>query len=114
MKTLLAFALALTLTVGASAQQIDAGIDVGRAYSIVDGRFVASTVPSLTFLFGPIEATTSTYLNGTRFFEQDSSIKWYQEQGRKRRWSLFLSAANYKWPGGSNTFGQAGIRIRIK
>jgi hypothetical protein len=97
-----------------AAQNIDAGIDVGKAYSIVDGKFVASTAPNITMLWGPLELGTSTYLNGTRFFEQDTHLTWYQRESTVRRWSLFASALHYKWPGGQDFVGEAGLRWRLK
>ncbi len=99
----------------ASAQHLDAGVDVGKAYSIVDGRFVPSTIPSITALFGPVEVSTSTYVYGRRFFEQDTKLTWYQRESTTgRRWSVFASLAHYKWPGGQDINGQAGMRWRVR
>ena len=99
----------------ASAQHVDLGVDAGKAYSIVDGRFVPSTIPSITALFGPVEVSTSTYLYGSRFFEQDSKLTWYQrESATGRRWSVYATVAHYKWPGGQDLNGQAGLRWRLK
>lgn len=97
-----------------SAQHVDLGIDAGKAYSIVDGKFVPSTVPSITVLFGPVEVATSTYLYGRRFFEQDTVISWYQRESTVRKWSIYANASHYKWPGGQDLNGQAGIRWRLR
>jgi len=98
-----------------SAQHVDLGMDAGKAYSIVDGRFVPSTIPSITALFGPVEVSTSTYLYGSRFFEQDSKLTWYQrESATGRRWSVYATVVHYKWPGGQDLNGQAGLRWRLK
>ncbi len=93
---------------------IDLGADVGKAYSIVDGAFVPSTIPSVTVLFGPVELSTSTYLYGRRFYEQDTHFTWYQRESDTRRWSVFATALHYKWPGGQDLNGQAGIRWRLR
>lgn len=93
---------------------IDLGLDAGKAYSIVDGAFVPSVIPGVTLLFGPVEVSTSTYLTGTRFFEQDTSFHWYQRESTTRKWSVFAAALHYKWPGGQDFNGQAGIRWRLR
>ena len=100
----------------AAAQEwhVDLGADAGKAYSIVDGRFVPSTIPSVTLLFGPIEVNTSTYFYGSRFFEQDTRLFWYQRADAARRWSFFAMLAHYKWPGGQDVNGQGGIRWRLR
>lgn len=104
----------LTFSLPAKAQNIDLGVDLGKAYSIVDGRFVASTAPSITALFGPLEVSTATYLNGSRFFEQDTHVTWYQRESTTRRWSLYASVLHYKWPGGQDIVGEGGLRWRLK
>jgi hypothetical protein len=104
------------MAVPASAKDIhlDLGMDVGKAYSIVDGAFVPSSIPSVTVLFGPVELSTSTYFYGQRFYEQDTHFTWYQRESDTRRWSLFAAALHYKWPGGQDFNGQAGIRWRLR
>lgn len=92
---------------------VDLGIDAGKAYSIVDGAFVPSTIPSVTLLFGPFEASMETYLYGKRFFEQDSHLSWYQRESTDRKWSVYASLAHYKWPGGHDFNGAAGLRWRL-
>lgn len=107
--------LMLCVASQAQAQHVDIGIDAGKAYSIVDGRFVPSTIPSITALFGPVELSTSTYLYGSRFFEQDTKLSWYQRESTTgRKWSVYASLAHYKWPGGQDVNGQAGMRWRLK
>lgn len=96
------------------AQHVDLGLDAGKAYSIVDGGFVPSVVPSVTALFGPIEVRTSTYFYGRRFFEQDTHVTWYQRESDTRRWSVFGTVAHYKWPNGHSFNGQAGLRWRLR
>ncbi len=110
------FSLVLLLVVSSnvSAQHIDIGVDAGKAYSIVDGRFVPSTIPSITALFGPVEVSTSTYLYGSRFFEQDTHVSWYQRENADRRWSVYATLVHYKWPGGQDINGQAGLRYRLR
>jgi hypothetical protein len=114
MKILLTILLLLLSATEALAQHIDFGIDAGKAYSIVDGRFVPSTIPSLTVLFGPVELSTSTYLYGGRFFEQDTWLKWYQREDAKRKWSVYGALGHYGWPGGHSVNGQAGLRWRLR
>lgn len=115
MRIMTALIVFLAMVSGASAQHIDLGMDAGKAYSIVDGRFVPSTIPSITALFGPVELSTSTYLYGSRFFEQDTKLSWYQRESTNgRKWSVFASLAHYKWPGGQDVNGQAGMRWRLK
>ncbi len=115
MRTLLAtLAILFGFAAGACAQHVDAGIDITKAFSIIDGRFVYATVPSVTFLQGPFEVNTSSYFSGTRFFEQDTRLTMYQRENAKRRWSLFASVAHFKWPGGQDINGQAGLRWRLR
>ena len=108
------FCTQLFTSVNAFAQHIDLGFDAGKAYSIVDGAFVPSTVPSVTLLFGPVELSTSSYFYGRRFFEQDTKLTWYQRADAARRWSLFGTLAHYQWPNGRDINGQAGLRWRLK
>ena len=60
------------------------------------------------------EVNTSSYFSGTRFFEQDTRLTMYQRENATRRWSLFASVAHYKWPGGQDINGQAGLRWRLQ
>lgn len=110
----IAYALCVTSASATTDWHVDLGADVGKAYSIVDGAFVPSTVPSVTLLFGPLTLDTSTYLYGGRFFEQDSSLNWYQRESDTRKWSFYGSLAHYKWPGGQDFNGQVGIRWRLR
>ena len=112
--TVAVFIITTMLATPARAQNIDLGVDLGKAFSIVDGRFVLSTIPSITFMAGPFELSTSTYLEGSRFFEQDTHLSWYQRASTTRRWSLFASLSHYKWPGGSDLNGQGGLRWRLR
>jgi hypothetical protein len=117
MRRFYAFLVMATFCVSPVAAQewhVDLGADVGKTYSLVDGAFVPSTVPSVTLLFGPLTLDTSTYLYGGRFFEQDSSLSWYQRESDTRRWSLFGKLAHYKWPSGQDFNGQVGLRWRLR
>lgn len=93
---------------------VDIGFDAGNAFSIVDGRFVPATVPSVTLLVGAFELSTSSYFYGARFFEQDTHLHWYQRESTTRRWSVYADVAHYLWPGGSELTGQAGLRWRVR
>ena len=112
--SLLACSLFLNTASAVNAQHLDIGVDAGKAYSIVDGRFVPSTIPSITALLGPVEVSTSAYFYGGRFFEQDSHVRWYQRENVNRRWSVYASLEHYKWPGGQDVNGQAWLRWRLK
>lgn len=98
----------------ASAQHIDLGFDAGRAYSIVDGGYVPSTIPSVSLLFGPITVHTSTYFTGSRFFEQDTTVEWYSRENTSTKFSFFAYGSHYKWPGGSGVAGEVGVRYRLR
>lgn len=93
---------------------LDAGVDYAKALSVKDARRYHSWVPSLTLLAGPIEAHTSLYYTGLRWFEHDTHFTWYQRADGARRWSLFASLNRYRWEGGSDLNGQVGARWRLR
>lgn len=98
----------------AQAQHVDLGLDVGKAYSVVDGAWVPAVIPSVSALFGPITLSTSTYLSGKRFFEQDTMASWYQREDDVRRWSFYGNVGHYKYPKGYDWTGSVGVRWRVR
>lgn len=113
---LLAASLVLFLLASgtAQAQQVDLGLDVGRAYSVADGAWVPSVIPSVSMLFGPVTLSTSTYLSGRRFFEQDTILEWWSREAARNRLTFFAYVGHYKYPRGYDWAGQVGVRYRAR
>lgn len=112
MKSLLLALVLVLLAAPARAQHLDATVDFGRTYDLIEGCYVPAMMTGLTLSFEQFSVNSTTYwhTNG-RPFQHDLSLDFERPV---RRVTVTGSIGYYRWRlGVQDWLAGAGLKVRI-